>query len=108
MQEPLAPNKRVWILYKNRDGRVVALGRTGGHYRTSSGVNKNGKLRRICEYPQLLVEVLQLVLHGEEAMYFEVDGTMRTLDEALHTEFEDGKLKWDIDLLQYASNKDGC
>jgi hypothetical protein len=33
-------------------------------------------------------------------MYFEVDGTMRTLDEALHAEFkEDGKLKWDIDLL---------
>jgi hypothetical protein len=90
LQEPLAPNKRVWILHKRRDGCVVALGRTGGHYKTSSGVNKNGKLRRVCEFPQQLVEVLQLVLHGEEAMYPEVDG----------------KLKWDTDLLQYASDND--
>jgi hypothetical protein len=94
VQEPLASNKRVWILHRNRDGRVVALGRTRGHYKTSSGVNKNGKLCRICEYPQQLVEVLQLVLHGEKPMYPEGDGRMRIVDEAFHAEFkEDGKLK---------------
>jgi hypothetical protein len=47
------------------------------------------------------------VLHGEEAMYLEADGSLRTVDEAFHAEFkEDAKLKWDTDLLQYAFDND--
>lgn len=82
-QEPLQVGKRVWILQPNTDRRVVALGRTGGHYKTSKGTNKNGMLRRVCVFPQQLVDVLQLVLHEEAAMYAEEDGSMKIVDEAM-------------------------
>ena len=45
LQEPLTIGKMVWILHPKWDGRVVAMDRTRGHYKTLSGVNKNGKQR---------------------------------------------------------------
>lgn len=108
LQEPLALNKRVWILHKKRDGCVVVLEKNGMHYWISSSVNKNSKLQGVCEYPQQLVEVLQLVLHSEETIYPKVDGRMWIIDEALYTEFkEDEKLKWNTNFLLYASDNDG-
>jgi hypothetical protein len=53
------------------------------------------------------VEVLQLVLHGEEEMYPKVDGRMRIINKALHAEFkEDKKLKWNTNHLLYTFDND--
>ena len=39
-------------------------------------------------------------------MYVEEYGSIRTIDEAMHVYYKDeAKLKWDTDLLQYASNE---
>ena len=36
-------------------------------------------------------------------MYIEEDGSIRTIDEVMHAYYKDeAKLKWDMDLLQYA------
>ena len=79
----------MWILHPKRDGRVVALGRTRGHNKISLGVNKNGKQCHQCVLPQQIVEVLQLVMHGEPAMYLEEDGSIKTIDKAMHAYYKD-------------------
>ena len=39
-------------------------------------------------------------------MYAEEDGSIRTIDEAMHAYYKDeAKLKWDTNLLQYASDE---
>lgn len=89
----------MWILHPQYPNVAVGQRKTGAHYKTKATA-ANGKPVRTCGYAQQLVEVLIVFIPNVPAMYGDQNGHLKTLDEALLSEFkEEARLTWGTEFL---------